>query len=180
MWFREAERVFLLPLGKIQWWLLDEVATVLRQTFGKETIHADEMPPPREALDRERGQACSTALIEAMARSGPRGMILGMTDLDIFVPGLDFVFGEADPAEGVAVISIARLREEFHGREADQGLLLSRTIKAAMHEMGHLYGLKHCPDPSCVMGHSGSVEEKDRKNKDFCSLCRLRIKKSTD
>ncbi len=171
MWFQEAERIFILPVAKIQWWLLSEVKEELGEVFGKETIIADEMTPPVEVLNRDRGQIYSTGLIEAIANRAYNGMVLGIIDFDMFVPGLNFVFGEADPAEGVAVVSITRLKEEFYGRGADQGLLLQRTLKEAIHEMGHLYSLKHCPDPLCVMHFSNSIAETDRKSKEFCPVC---------
>ncbi|NOZ25807.1 MAG: archaemetzincin family Zn-dependent metalloprotease [Nitrospirae bacterium] len=177
MWFQEAKRIFILPAGKIQWWLLSEVKEHVQDVFGKETVIAEEMPLPAAVLNRDRGQIHSTGLIEAIAERGYNGMVLGMIDFDLYVPGLNFVFGEADPAEGVAVVSIARLREEFYGREPDQDLLLQRTLKEAIHEMGHLYSLKHCPDPVCVMHFSNSITETDRKSKEFCSVC-IRIMKN--
>jgi len=171
VWFQEAERIFILPVAKIQWWLLSEIKGKLREVFGKETIIADEMSPPVEVLNRDRGQIYSTGLIEAIAERGYNGMVMGIIDFDLFVPGLNFVFGEADPAEGVAVVSITRLKEEFYGRGADQELLLQRTLKEAIHEMGHLYSLKHCPDPCCVMRFSNSIEETDGKSTEFCPVC---------
>ncbi len=171
MWFQEAERIFILPVAKIQWWLLSEIKGDIRKVFGKEIIIADELPPPTEVLNRDRGQIHSTGLIEAIVNRGYNGMVLGIIDFDLFVPGLNFVFGEADPAEGVAVVSITRLKEEFYGRGAGQELLLQRALKEAIHEMGHLYSLKHCPDPGCVMHFSNSIAETDRKSKEFCPVC---------
>ncbi|HEB75355.1 MAG TPA: hypothetical protein ENJ04_03290 [Nitrospirae bacterium] len=176
MWFQEANRIFILPAGKIQWWLLNELREYMQVVFGKETVIADEMPPPAGVINRERGQIHSTGLIEEIARRGYPGMVLGVIDFDLFVPGLNFVFGEADPAEGVAVVSITRLKEEFYGRETGQDLLLQRTLKEATHEMGHLYSLKHCPDPGCVMHFSNSIAETDRKSKEFCPACTRTLK----
>jgi len=178
MWFQEAKRIFILPVGKIQWWLLSETRGHIQKVFGKETVIAEEMPLPAGVLNRDRGQIYSTGLIEAVVMRGDNGMVLGVTDFDLFVPGLNFVFGEADPAEGVAVVSITRLKEEFYGRGADQELLLQRTLKESIHEMGHLYSLKHCPDPVCVMHFSNSIEETDRKSKEFCSVCIKILKES--
>ncbi len=172
MWFQEAERIYVLPVGKIQWWLLEEIRGCLKRFFKKETLIAEEIPPPAGLLDRERRQFFSTGLIETIAGMGYEGMVLGVIDHDLFVPGLNFVFGEADPAEGVAVISITRLREDYYGREVNQEALLQRTLKEAVHEMSHLYSLKHCPDPGCVMHFSNSIADTDRKSLDLCSVCR--------
>ena len=92
------------------------------------------------------------------------------------VPGLNFVFGEADTLNGVALISLRRLREGFYGLPEDEGLLVERAIKEAVHELGHTYGLPHCGDPSCVMRFSNSLKDTDRKGRAFCPACRKRLR----
>ncbi len=172
MWFHEAKRIYVVPIGKIQWWLLTEIKDHVQATFGKETVIAEEISMPMELVNKARGQIHSTKLIELLIRQNHDGMALSVIDYDLYVPGLNFVFGEADPSEGMAVISITRLKNEFYGGEIDQALLLERALKEAVHEIGHLYGLRHCPDPKCVMHFSNSITDTDIKTKEFCSLCR--------
>jgi archaemetzincin len=131
-------------------------------------------PLPLDTYDRYRQQCNSTAMLEKMARMHFDGMALGVIDADLFASALNFVFGEADPVEGMAVISLARLKEEFYDRKPDWKLLLSRAQKEALHEMGHLYGLSHCPDRRCVMFFSNTIGETDNKSARFCQGCAAR------
>lgn len=99
-------------------------------------------------------------------------MVLAVIDIDLFVPGLEFILGEADPVNGNAVISLARLRQEFYNKNSDLQLFINRTIKTALYGIGCLYGLRNCPDRKCVMCFSGSVEDTDYKDILFCHICR--------
>jgi archaemetzincin len=94
-----------------------------------------------------------------------------VTEVDLYVPVLTFVFGEAQLADGGAVVSVHRLRQEFYGLPADPELLRWRMLKEALHELGHTYGLRHCPDYTCVMSASNGVERIDLKSADFCAAC---------
>jgi hypothetical protein len=87
-------------------------------------------------------------------------------------PGLNFVFGLADPSSRCAIISLARLYPEFYGQPRNPGLFKARAVKEAVHELGHLLGLGHCPDPACVMAFSNSLGDTDRKGPGFCAPCR--------
>ena len=89
---------------------------------------------------------------------------------------VEFVFGEADVASGVATVSLCRLRPEFYGQPPDSDLWEERAIKEATHEIGHLYGLVHCPNVKCVMHFSTSIEDVDRKKKTFCSFCKVKLR----
>jgi archaemetzincin len=178
MWYGEAKKIYILPFGRLPEALLEVIAEALEKTFGKKTAIISEAPLPLEAYSRERQQCNSTRVIEMLAAMRFDGMVLGVLDADLYATGLNFVFGEADAVEGVAVISVTRLREEFYGRGPDWPLLLERAVKEAIHEAGHLYGLRHCADHSCVMSFSNLLEDTDRKTKRFCADCRERLKDS--
>jgi archaemetzincin len=98
-----------------------------------------------------------------------------LTESDLFVPILTFVFGEAQFPGRAAIISAARLREEFYGLPPNTAKLDQRLLKEAVHEIGHTRGLAHCDDWRCVMVSSHRVERLDLKSAEFCSRCRKAI-----
>ena len=122
-----------------------------------------------------RGQYYSTAILERLARlasGGEQIRLLGVTELDLFVPVLTFVFGEAQLDGRCALVSLHRLHEEFYGLPAAPELLGERAVKEAVHELGHTFGLRHCADWRCVMASTHAVERLDLKDADFCLACR--------
>jgi archaemetzincin len=121
-----------------------------------------------------RSQYPGAPLLAALAAARPPGeeVVLGVTGVDLTAPGLNFVFGLADPPSRCAVISLARLYPEFYGQPRDPRLFKARALKEAVHELGHLWGLGHCPDPGCVMFFSNSLADTDRKGPGFCERCR--------
>jgi archaemetzincin len=88
---------------------------------------------------------------------------------------LTFIFGEAQLDGNCAVVSTARLKEEFYGLPRREELFLERLIKEAAHELGHTFGLRHCMDWRCVMASSHAVERLDVKGAEFCKSCRKTV-----
>jgi archaemetzincin len=97
--------------------------------------------------------------------------VLGIAGVDLFVPKLNFVFGEAFMGGGAAIISLYRLDPMRFGQAANADLFRARAIKEALHELGHTFGLAHCRSPSCVMFFFKSLQDTDRKGSQFCPFC---------
>jgi archaemetzincin len=131
-----------------------------------------------EAFSKEREQYFSTQIIaEAIKKTSEiTGKVLILTDVDLYIPVLTFVFGEAQLNGKHSVISVCRLHEEFYSEKTDEVLLKERSIKEILHELGHNFGLKHCLNWDCVMHSSTSIEEVDIKGKYYCNNCAARIK----
>lgn len=103
-------------------------------------------------------------------------IILGICNFDAYSSGLNFVFGQASLTGGVAAMYLPRLKQDFHGRGADTSIIfIERVLKEATHEVGHAFGLEHCPKRSCVMHFSNSLADTDYKAKDFCNTCRNKL-----
>jgi archaemetzincin len=131
---------------------------------------------PPNAFAPNRRQYLAEAFMPALrpVKTG-RDLALAVTDVDLYVPGLNFVFGLADPGSRSAIISLTRLRPEFYGQPPDPELFRLRVLKEAVHESGHLLGLGHCPRPSCIMFFSNQLADTDRKGPGFCRECRGRL-----
>jgi archaemetzincin len=148
--------------------LVPRLEAVFRQRCEVLTHRLD----PEPAYDPVRRQYHSTCLLQAMINLPPRDRLLGVTEHDLFVPILTYVFGEAQLNGPCALVSVHRLQEEFYGLPKDSGRLMQRLFKESVHELGHTYGLRHCDDWRCAMSSSHAVERLDLKEAAFCSSCR--------
>lgn len=168
--------ILLMPIGEVERGALEALSSALADTFGQRVRLEDGMELTGLSWDRRRNQYLSSTILAGMpvpSASGDR--VLGVVDVDIFARGLNFVFGEADPTGRKALISLKRLRTEFYGLRKDEQFFRERAIKEAVHELGHTYGLNHCPDPACVMHFSNSLRDTDSKGCSFCSVCRRKV-----
>jgi len=133
------------------------------------------LPVPEEAYDSRRNQYHSTRILawfENAIQDLGVDRLLGVASFDLYVPGMNFVFGEARRPGRVSIISTHRLK---HEPRTTPGLLLKRATKEAVHEIGHMLGLGHCKNLECVMYFSNSLADTDRKNDDFCRGCRSEL-----
>ena len=152
---------------------LEALGRRLRRTFGLEPRIRQPWFDPEVPFHPARGQYNSTLLLAQLLRGlgDEPERVLGVTSVDLFIPVLTFVFGEAQLSGRAAVVSIHRLRSEAYGLDPDERLLTERLDKEAVHELGHTYGLVHCATQDCVMRSSTYVEEIDFKSAEFCASC---------
>jgi archaemetzincin len=170
-------KIGLLPVGQVNQSFLLYIQKDLARIFPDTTcsIIKEGLQIPEVSFDGKRNQYHSNLILNQIRtyadQQGEFQRILGVIDVDIFVPELNYVFGEAYTSGKVALISLFRLKPQFYSEAADKGLLLQRAVKEAVHELGHTYGLKHCPNPTCVMYFSNSIADTDKKQSLFCDQC---------
>jgi len=160
-----SDRIFLQAIGPIEWQVMDFLKECLSCFWNAEILPGIEVPP--EAYHKVRRQYDGSALIRALSDNVMP--VLGVTEADAYVDGLNYIFGLA--AGKRAMISLKRLRQEFYGLAEDDDLLKQRAQKEAMHELGHILGLDHCPDKHCVMYFSNSILDTDFKDWRYCGRC---------
>jgi len=170
----------MLRLGQTDPSVISSIQENLDTIFAdtKTTLIAETLPLPDKAYAKKRQQYRSGIILGAIHNFAEThnsfDRALGIVDVDLFVPRLNFVFGEAEYPGKAAVISLWRLRPEFYGKTTDNHVLVERSTKEAVHKLGHTLGLKHCANPFCVMHFSNSIFETDRKQSLFCNKCYLK------
>jgi len=169
----------VVAVGDVPSNVLEHICTAITcepssRTFGRPCRIGAALPKPDYAFDARRKQYSADAILRRL-RAGDAERVLGVADLDLFVPGLNFVFGLADPVHRRAVIALPRLRESVYGKPENEPLFIERAVKEAVHELGHTYGLGHCANPRCVMAFSNTLADTDYKRRDFCATCEAKL-----
>jgi len=161
----------LLPVGQVE----RDRLTSLAEGLASHLKVACSIQP--DGLDADfafnplRGQYHSTEILKRLVQNRDCWRVLGVTEQDLYIPILTFVFGEAQLEARAALVSLHRLRQEFYGLPTDPPLLADRLLKESLHELGHTLGLRHCSDYQCVMSPSHAVERIDLKLAEFCPAC---------
>jgi archaemetzincin len=126
------------------------------------------IPLIESAFDTSRNQYLSDdflAEVRRLVNINGGNRILGVTMVDLYTIGLNFVFGQAELPGKAAIIALHRLKDE------DSQLFHTRVFKEAIHELGHTIGLRHCPDKHCVMHFSNTLLDTDIKTEEYCPRC---------
>lgn len=167
------------------WWIgerdpgrgmIEHVRGHLARAFGAPVALWDGPDRPQDTFDARRKQHASGKVLRFLLDRGPGpgAKVVGITDQDLFIPILTFVFGEAQLGGAAAVVSTARLADP--APTLDPRLFVERVAKECVHELGHAMGLLHCALPRCAMSRSASVRDVDRKSGGLCDDCRARLR----
>ena len=168
------EHIVVSPIGEVDSALCDVVGEETQRSFGFPTRQLSLLEELAFAYDAERNQYHSTKILEKLSEKAPTQAvkIIGIATVDLFIPILTYVYGEAQLGGKACVISTYRLRENPHPAERRVSLK-ERAIKEAIHELGHTFKLKHCPEHTCIMHYCRSITDVDRKTSGFCRHCRV-------
>lgn len=149
--------------------LADEMKLLIGQVFRAETTVLN-VPFPHASASPDRQYPAQEFLQYLRSFAAERTLVAAIADPDLSFPGLNCVFGLSDPENGVSVVSMHRFLEKKEVTRSDRRAF-ERTVKTALHEVGHLFGLAHCKDQKCVMFFSFTVADTDYKQKQFCGTC---------
>jgi len=170
--------IHLLPVGNVEIPLIEHLRQELPRSLRVNCAILPYNLDPIPTYHAERQQYHSSELLQRMMQLvRPRDWrLLAITDLDLYIPILKYVFGEAQLGGPCAVVSTFRLRQEFYGLDDDQDLLKDRLLKESIHELGHTLGLRHCEDYRCAMASSYAVEWIDLRERLWCEECHAKAR----
>ncbi len=168
------KEILLIAVGRVPSVVNDWLGLGLPGAFGLPCRSGRPLPHPSFAWNAQRRQHLANAVLDQVSPGGS-ACALAVTDLDLYVAGLNFVFGLADQANRRAIIALPRLRQTYYRLPEDKDLFQQRVLKEAVHELGHVFGLRHCQERRCVMTFSNSLADTDFKGQGFCSKCRRQL-----
>jgi archaemetzincin len=165
--------IYLLPLGMLDEGIVATIDQGVRRTFRLAVRQLRAEETPGYAYDAARRQYSSELILRAIIKRTPENALrlLAVTGVDLFIPMLTFVYGQAQLNGKVSVVSTARMHQEFYSLPGNQKLTLSRIAKESIHELGHTFGLTHCSNPSCPMSIATGLEQLDAKGDLLCDGC---------
>lgn len=171
--------ISLISLGRFEKDFLERLAKEVSIVFGIDVKTSTEYHDITSYFEPARKQYDANRLLHFIHReyAGNSLRTIGLFQVDLFIPILTFIFGQAIYNGNAGIASIYRLRNEQYGMPGKDRLLFERFKKVIIHELGHTFGLIHCHVPSCVMRPGTYVEDIDQKKQAFCKKCQSMIDK---
>lgn len=171
--------VHLILLGQVSAEAFGQIAQGIESGLGICVHHHLPIPIPETAYDITRKQYHATRLLEHI-ESYPfphQDQVLGLTQVDLFIPILTFVFGQARLNKPSAILSLCRLSPQFYGLPQNNAHTTQRATVEALHELGHTFGLPHCHHYPCAMHASRTADDIDLKSPSFCTACAQQLQR---
>jgi archaemetzincin len=173
----ELQNITLVSFGHFEENFLTKVAEAVKSEFLFSVNIKEGHLDLSEFYDPGRRQYNGTKLLREVDSqfSSDSNKTLGLFSVDLFIPILTYIFGQAFLRGRTGIASLYRFRNESYGMNSDEKIILDRFKKEVIHELGHSFGLIHCHIPTCVMRSSTYVEDIDQKSANFCIRCRNEI-----
>ena len=167
-------RILIAPINTFEQDLLQPIGQAIERLFGFSTYIQPLIEDIDFAFDPQREQYYSTRILEMLSAAAPPQAvkILAITTADLFIPILTYVYGEAQLGGRACIISTCRLDDGLPLKHLTD-LVRLRLIKEALHELGHTFQLRHCPDRECCMHYCRSLHDVDRKTEQLCRHCQV-------
>jgi archaemetzincin len=171
------KNILLISHGHFEGTFLEKVAEEVNREYQFLVLVKECHSDLSEFYDPTRGQYDGNKLLKFVDSNSSSGTLktIGLFRIDLFIPILTYIFGQAVFKGSTGIASIYRLRNEQYGIKRDDNLLLERFGKVVIHEVGHTFGLVHCYVPNCVMRSSTYVEDIDQKDNHLCAKCKMEI-----
>lgn len=168
------ENITLISFGYFEKELLEIVARDVIHEFSLPVKTKEGYLDLSEFYNPARKQYNGTMLLKEIdsAFCSDSVKTIGLFNVDLFIPILTYIFGQAFLNGRSGIVSIFRFSNERYGIKTDDKILVDRFRKEVIHELGHTFGLIHCYDPTCVMRSGTYVEDIDQKNHNLCIKCR--------
>lgn len=168
--------ILVVGLGGLPEGLPEGICENLKSRTGQPVLFRGDLTLPHEAFRKVRGQYVSSQIVQVIgARRGlDDGTVVILCSADIFMPGSNFVFGQAQHNGRLVIVNVHRMLEATYGRVSSPVIELRRVLKEALHGLGHTVGLPHCVLRECLMHSAASVAAIDRRADEFCVNCRRR------
>jgi archaemetzincin len=172
-----ASTITILSFGRFEREFLEKISEVVMHEFNSTVIIKEAHLDISEFFDPVRRQYNGNKLLKVVETINGSGDFkkIGLFNVDLFIPILTYIFGQAQLNGKTAIASHYRLSNERYGMPSDDDILLRRFTKEVIHELGHTFGLIHCHTPTCVMRSSTYVEDIDQKEVGLCGKCRLEM-----
>jgi len=171
------QNITLISFGYFERDFLRYVAETVEHEFRISTIIKEGHIDLSEFYDPSRRQYNGNYLLREVDSkfSSDSLKTIGLFSVDLFIPILTYIFGQAFLNGRTGIASLYRLSNERYGMKMDQTGLLDRFRKEVIHELGHTFGLIHCHIQTCVMRSSNYVEDIDQKTHNLCASCRSEL-----
>ena len=173
----QSEHIILIsPVGDLSAELIEATAREIKRVFGFSTETESVLQNLAFALDQNRNQYHSTLILEQLAAKSPSRAIrvIAIAQVDLFIPILTHVYGEAQLGGTACIVSTHRLNEGRSGMNISPKYI-DRIVKEAIHELGHTFKLRHCPEHTCIMHYCRNEEDVDRKSDQLCRYCKVML-----